>query len=51
MVPLDSMHTFESEHNKILWKVKLRGYIRMWPDVLNEFEIKVLPVELVGGWQ
>ncbi len=27
------------------WKLKLQGEIAYWPDVLEEYEIQVLPAE------
>ena len=44
-IPAGSMHSFESSHNKIVWTLKLHGEIRRWPDVNEEFELKVLPRE------
>lgn len=48
-LPLHTMHTFEAGHNKIDWKLTLQGHITLWPDVSEEFPLRVLPVELVEG--
>lgn len=45
-VPANTMHTFTSENNKIVWSIQLRGDIRIWPDVSESFEIEVLPRRL-----
>lgn len=42
-VPADSMHTFFAAHNSIVWLVRLRGEIPMFPDVNDEFPITVQP--------
>ena len=42
-VPADSMHSFESANNKILWSLRVHGEIERWPDVSEEFPIVVLP--------
>jgi len=47
-VPDDTMHTFKSANNKILWHLKVAGEIPMWPDVSEEFEVTVLPSGAVG---
>ncbi len=43
-IPKDSMHSFESSHNKISWKVNVHAEIAKWPDVNENFEILVLPI-------
>jgi hypothetical protein len=42
-IPANTMHSFESENNKIVWSLELRGDIRVWPDVSEAFIIEVLP--------
>ncbi len=42
-VPANLMHTFESTHNKVLWRLKVQGEIPRWPDVTDEYPITVLP--------
>ncbi|HEY7368599.1 MAG TPA: DUF3592 domain-containing protein [Thermoanaerobaculia bacterium] len=48
-VPADTMHSFEAPHNKVIWKLSLRGAIAKWPDVSEEFPIVVTPVREGGG--
>lgn len=43
VVPPNSMHTFEGRHNKVLWRLRVRGEIPRWPDVEDEYPITVLP--------
>lgn len=45
-VPANTMHSFTSENNKIVWSIQLRGDIRIWPDVSESFNIEVLPRRL-----
>jgi hypothetical protein len=40
------MHSFESSHNKIIWKVKLHGDIPRWPDVSETYTLNIVPKEL-----
>lgn len=42
-VPPDTMHSFEAEHNKIVWALHLHADIPKWPDVDEEFPLAVLP--------
>ena len=42
-IPTDTMHSFASENNKIVWHLCVHGDIRMWPDVKEEFAFTVLP--------
>jgi hypothetical protein len=37
------MHSLQLSHNKIQWKLKLRGHIARWPDVAEEYDIVILP--------
>jgi len=45
-IPVEAMHSFESDHNKIIWSIKLHGHIALWPDVSDEYKIAVLPARL-----
>ena len=49
IVPANSMHSFASDNNKIVWSIQLRGDIRVWPDVSESFEIEVLPGRLLSA--
>lgn len=42
-IPADSMHSFDSSNNKIIWAVTLHGDIAKWPDVDLEFPLTVYP--------
>jgi hypothetical protein len=42
-LPENIMHTFTTTSNKILFRVRFNGTIRFWPDVVDVFEINVLP--------
>jgi hypothetical protein len=44
-VPTDSMHSFEAPHNRVLWRLLVKGRIPRWPDVSEEYPILVLPHE------
>jgi Protein of unknown function (DUF3592) len=47
-IPAETMHSFEAEHNKILWKLKLHASIAYWPDVVTEFPLVVAPEKEEG---
>jgi hypothetical protein len=42
-IPADSMHSFSSQHNKIVWSIRVKGEIARWPDLNEEFALTVLP--------
>jgi hypothetical protein len=42
-IPADSMHSFSSQHNKIVWSIRVQGEIARWPDLNEEFALTVLP--------
>lgn len=44
-VPADTMPSFDGGNNKIIWKIKLAGEIRLWPDVSFDFPIDLEPGE------
>jgi len=43
VVPDHTMHSFQSQNNKILWVIGARGQITRWPDIIQEYPIVVLP--------
>jgi hypothetical protein len=43
-VPRGTMHSFSASNNKIVWTLHVRGEIRRWPDVGEEFPFTVLPL-------
>jgi hypothetical protein len=48
-IPTDTMHTFRSTNNKILWRFQVKGDIPWWPDVDESFDFEVLPHRLGAG--
>ncbi len=42
-IPAGTMHSFKSDHNRIVWEIHVQGEIRYWSDVDETFEIEVLP--------
>jgi hypothetical protein len=47
-IPGNTMHSFNSEHNKIVWEIHVKGEIGYWSDVDETFEIEVLPRQSFG---
>ena len=45
-VPLETMHSFESSNNKVVWSIHLKGEIPKWPDIDDEYPLKVGPVAI-----
>jgi len=43
VLPHETMHSFEADHNKIIWNLDVHGDISHWPDVKESFKISVLP--------
>lgn len=48
-IPEFTMHSFQADNNRITWHVKVRGDIPRWPDMAEEFEIKVGPLPKQDG--
>jgi hypothetical protein len=42
-IPVETMHTFEATHNKIVWVLRVCGEIPNWPDSDDEFPFTVSP--------
>jgi hypothetical protein len=42
-VPADTVPSFKSDNNRIVWVIAVHGDIPRWPDLKEEFEIKVRP--------
>ncbi len=42
-LPADLPHSFHAPNNKILWRIRLHGPIRFWPDLKQTFPLTVLP--------
>jgi hypothetical protein len=43
VVPVDTMHSFAADNNKIVWEIKVTGEIDRWPDVSQNFPVTVRP--------
>ena len=43
-VPATTMHSFAAPNNKIVWSIEVHGHIAGWPDVKEEYELKVTPL-------
>ncbi|MBN2310522.1 MAG: hypothetical protein JXR94_16225 [Candidatus Hydrogenedentes bacterium] len=50
-VPAETMHSFKSEHNEILWSLLVGGSVAQRPNIGEEFPIVVLPRPGQGGSQ
>jgi hypothetical protein len=48
VLPEDTMHSFEAEHNRIVWSLHLHGVIDRWPDVTDEHPLVVHPRRVAG---
>jgi hypothetical protein len=44
-IPADAMHSFQSEHNAINWKLAIRGEADTWPSFERSYPIIVYPVQ------
>ena len=42
-IPIGTMPSFDGGSNRIVWQIKLNGDIPRWPDVIEEFDVKVYP--------
>ena len=42
-LPLQVMHTFQADRNRILWRLRVHGSIAFWPDIEDEYEITIYP--------
>jgi hypothetical protein len=43
-IPEDTMHSFASSNNAVVWSLVVHGDIPRWPDVSENFEIEVRPL-------
>jgi hypothetical protein len=46
VLPPDTMHSFKSSRNAILWVLKIHGKIAWWPDMTEQFPISIFPPTL-----
>ncbi|MEW6076639.1 MAG: DUF3592 domain-containing protein [Thermodesulfobacteriota bacterium] len=44
-IPSPTMHSFKSDNNAIVWKIRLQCEVPRWPDIKEDFEITVYPLE------
>ncbi len=42
-LPTDCMHSFAADNNKILWRFKVHGKIRRWPDLRADYPFHLEP--------
>lgn len=42
-LPADSMHSFEAPRNKIIWALKVKGDVPLWPNFEDEYRLVILP--------
>jgi len=45
-IPGDSMHSFEANANKVIWEIKVEGKILRWPDIDQNFPIRIDPIRI-----
>ena len=45
-LPVDTMHSFDSGNNKIIWEMTVQGKIPRFPDIKNTYPITVRPLPL-----
>lgn len=45
-IPLNLIHSFKSDNNKINWHIRIAGDIRKWPDLKETFPIFVRPIQI-----
>ena len=43
LVPSGAMHSFQSDHNEVCWKLIVKGSVAGWPDYEREFPVVVNP--------
>jgi hypothetical protein len=42
-LPADMMHSFQSEHNSLVWKIVVEGECPKWPEFCRSFPVAVYP--------
>ncbi len=43
LLPADSMHSFQSDHNSVHWKIVVEGEANRWPSYCRSFPVVVYP--------
>ena len=46
LIPAETMHSFEADSNKVFWEIKVEGEIAQWPDVDQNFPIRIDPMRI-----
>jgi len=47
-IPKNTMHSFKSGNNRIVWEIHVKGDISFWSDVDESFEVELLPAMSTG---
>lgn len=42
-IPAETMHSFTSKNNSIVWHIRVEGAIPYWPDIADTFQLSVYP--------
>lgn len=45
LIPTDTMHSFNGGNNQILWRIRVHGDIPLWPDVKEDYSLRIVPHE------
>jgi len=45
-IPADTMHSFDSRNNKVIWAIQVQGDIPRWPDIKDEFPLTIQPLPM-----
>ncbi len=45
VIPEYTMHSFKAPNNVIKWTLRFHGEIAFWPDIIDDFEIQVIPMK------
>ncbi len=48
-LPEDTMHSFKSTRNSIIWQIRVHGKIRFWPDINDTYDITIFPPAIEGA--
>jgi len=43
-IPVDTMHSFRSDNNAVVWSIHVHGEVPRWPDVIEAFTLEVRPL-------
>ena len=44
-IPEDTMHSFASANNAIAWSLHVHGEIPRWPDVMEDYDVEIRPMD------